>query len=114
MYVLWGTTCIVDIYFRNGQGNNCFLQTRWREAPLSEVCYSKTELEKIFWDLKNKPFSTHGCPTRKCVIQHKYDLSKIKNMVSNAKNVLSNVITCYPIKECVIQCKTILANVKTC
>ena len=44
-------------------------------------------------------------PTRKPVIQREYLLSKIRKGLSNATNVLSNVITCYTMKLRVIQCK---------
>ena len=43
--------------------------------------------------------NTNTCyPTRINVIQHKYVLSKVKNVLSNATNFLLNVITCYPIQ----------------
>ena len=42
-------------------------------------------------------------PTRKCVIQRKYVFSKMINVLSNGRNVLSDVITCYPVGESVIQ-----------
>ena len=40
-------------------------------------------------------------PMRIYVIQCKYVLYKLKNVIiSNAKNILSNVITCYPLIQC--------------
>ena len=52
-------------------------------------------------------------PTHKPVFRHDPEIHN-ENVLSNATNVLSNVITHYTMQERVLQCKNILSNAKTC